>query len=84
MVPAGETRAAATGAVGTGVVKDRGELQGPTPTLFQVWTNHEHEPMTSVVGVTEQVPVPDPHPTSAAEYHLKIFGPALVESLTWR
>jgi hypothetical protein len=58
-----------------------GILQGPKPAGLYVWIYHWHEPITSIVGVAEQVPVPEVQPQASAVYHCWIFLP--VESLTY-
>jgi hypothetical protein len=66
-----------------GTVKSVGALQGPVPMLFQVSIHHLAAPeANTVVGVTEQVPVPAGHPAAAAVYHVAILFP--VESFTQR
>ena len=85
-VPEGELRVAWPGGVvqlGTLTVKFIAELQGPAPALPVVWIHHCPLPaLRAVVGVIEQVPVPEAQPACAAVYDCLILLP--VESFTKR
>ncbi len=53
-------------------------LQGPLPALFCAWAHHRPPPKAStVLEVTEQVPVPVVQPTSEAVYIVLILLPVL-------
>ncbi len=81
IVPVGETRVAGPGGV-VKAVNDIPELQGPLPTSFQVSIYQAQAPGASATdGVTEQVPVPEGQPASAAVYHWCTLPPT-EESLT--
>ena len=78
MVPEGELRVAWPGVVVQVppplTVKFMPELQGPLPASSHVWIHQLPLPaLRAVVGVTEQVPVPEGQPTAAAVYHDWIF-----------
>ena len=58
-------------------------LQGPVPPLFHARIHHLAGPSDMAgLGVAEQVPLPDPQPTSDARYHWLTLVP--VESSTHR
>jgi hypothetical protein len=56
---------------------EREELQRPVPAEFQVCIHHFAVPLTTMFGVTSQIPVPLPQPALAAVYHLRSTLPVL-------
>jgi hypothetical protein len=83
IVPEGETNVAEIGGGGIGVVNESEALQGPNAPGVYVWTHHWHEPITSVVGVMEHVPVPEEQPHASAVYHCWILLPVASLTYSW-